>query len=198
VRKCVAHVGKCVARVGKCVAQWVSVWLMWLCVWLKWVSVWLKWVSLWLKWASVWLKWVCVWHKGGSVWLMCCWLVGYGCIQTSGLYCHRERNDGLYRPITYLVSKLTEELVIAVINSVVLGALVFFPCALGGSFLHFWLVYLCTTSIGISEIPHPPPIGISEIPHPLPIGISEIPHPPPIRRLLGLLMRVGVNGSRAC
>ncbi len=61
----------------------------------------------------------------------------------------RERNDGLYRPITYLVSKIIEELVIAVINSVVLGALVFFPCGLGGSFLFFWLVYLCTTSIGI-------------------------------------------------
>lgn len=34
---------------------------------------------------------------------------------------NRERNDGLYRVITYLVAKMTEELGIALINSIVFG-----------------------------------------------------------------------------
>jgi hypothetical protein len=33
----------------------------------------------------------------------------------------RERNDGLYRVITYLVAKMVEELGIALLNSIVFG-----------------------------------------------------------------------------
>jgi ATP-binding cassette, subfamily G (WHITE), member 2 len=62
----------------------------------------------------------------------------------------RERADGLYRPVTYLLSKMIEELVIAFFNTLVFGAVVFFPCKLAGSFPHFWAVYFTTTATGIA------------------------------------------------
>lgn len=61
----------------------------------------------------------------------------------------RERNDGLYRPITYLVFKMMEELIIVLCNSLVLSAVVFYPLRLSGDFTLFWLVFLTTSSIGI-------------------------------------------------
>lgn len=61
----------------------------------------------------------------------------------------RERNDGLYRPITYLVAKMTEELTIFFFLSLVLTAIVFAPCKLGGSYILFWLVNFVTTATGI-------------------------------------------------
>lgn len=39
------------------------------------------------------------------------------------LYCS-ERNDGLYRVITYLVAKMVEELGLALLASIVFGALI--------------------------------------------------------------------------
>ena len=60
-----------------------------------------------------------------------------------------ERNDGLYRPITYLVFKMMEELIIVLCNSLVLSAVVFYPLRLSGDFTLFWLVFLTTSSIGI-------------------------------------------------
>ena len=60
-----------------------------------------------------------------------------------------ERNDGLYRPITYLVFKMMEELIIVLCNSLVLSAVVFYPLKLSGDFTLFWLVFLTTSSIGI-------------------------------------------------
>lgn len=38
----------------------------------------------------------------------------------------RERNDGLYRPITYLLAKLFDEMFITLISSVVFAAIVFY------------------------------------------------------------------------
>jgi hypothetical protein len=61
----------------------------------------------------------------------------------------RERNDGLYRPITYLVAKMVEELTIFFFLSLVLTAIVFAPCKLGGSYVLFWLVNFVTTATGI-------------------------------------------------
>ncbi|EFN51572.1 hypothetical protein CHLNCDRAFT_140061 [Chlorella variabilis] len=61
----------------------------------------------------------------------------------------RERNDGLYRVITYLVAKILEELGIALINSIVFANLVFWTVALKGSFAIFWLIYFVTLSTGI-------------------------------------------------
>ncbi|EIE26352.1 hypothetical protein COCSUDRAFT_39467 [Coccomyxa subellipsoidea C-169] len=62
----------------------------------------------------------------------------------------RERNDGLYRPITYLVAKMTEELTIFFFLSLVLTVIVFAPCNLGGSYILFWLVNFITTATGIA------------------------------------------------
>ncbi|KAL4428045.1 hypothetical protein ABPG75_002134 [Micractinium tetrahymenae] len=61
----------------------------------------------------------------------------------------RERNDGLYRVITYLVAKMTEELGIALVNSIVFANIVFWAVDLQGSFAVFWAVYAVTLCCGI-------------------------------------------------
>ena len=65
----------------------------------------------------------------------------------------RERNDGMYRSLTYLVAKMTEELVAAFIASMIFACLVFFPLKLAGSFGLFFCVYYMTTCIGIGKCP---------------------------------------------
>ena len=62
----------------------------------------------------------------------------------------RERNDGLYRPSTYLLFKMVEEMTIFFFLSLVTTSIVFGPCRLGGSFL---------SSSGLSTS-SPPPTGI--------------------------------------
>ena len=64
----------------------------------------------------------------------------------------RERSDGMYRSITYLTAKMTEELVAAFASSMIFSLLVFFPLKLSGSFALFFLVYYLTTSIGIGAL----------------------------------------------
>ena len=61
----------------------------------------------------------------------------------------RERNDGLYRVITYLCAKMIEELGIAFIASIVFSNIVFWLVRFQGSWALFWLVYFCTLSLGI-------------------------------------------------
>ena len=61
----------------------------------------------------------------------------------------RERNDGLYRVITYLCAKMLEELGIAMLNSLIFSNVVFWPLRLQGSWAPFWLVYFTTLSTGI-------------------------------------------------
>jgi len=61
----------------------------------------------------------------------------------------RERNDGLYRVITYMCAKIVDELLIALVASGVFGAVVFFPVELQGSFALFWFIYFATLSCGI-------------------------------------------------
>lgn len=79
------------------------------------------------------------------------------CGKPNGLQSHRaivscrERNDGLYRVITYLCFKITEELFIALIASLIFSVVVWFPIQLQGEWVLFWLVYLCTLSNGIGE-----------------------------------------------
>lgn len=67
----------------------------------------------------------------------------------------RERNDGLYRPITYLIAKMVEELTIFFFLSLLLTVIVFAPCSLGGSYVLFWLVNFVTTATGIGARHHP-------------------------------------------
>eukprot|EP00775_Hariotina_reticulata_P008880 gene8880-9058_t len=60
----------------------------------------------------------------------------------------RERNDGLYRPVTYLVFKLLDELLLMAPVTAGTTAAVFYACSLQGSFLLFWLVHLGTLANG--------------------------------------------------
>ena len=61
----------------------------------------------------------------------------------------RERNDGLYFVITYLLHKMIGELLIAALISLGSTAFVFYGIRLQGSWIFFWIVYYCTLSIGI-------------------------------------------------
>ena len=65
----------------------------------------------------------------------------------------RERNDGLYRVITYLCAKMLDELLVAILASFVFSVMVFYGVRFQGSLLLFWLVYLTTLSIGVGA-PH--------------------------------------------
>ncbi|GAB4821434.1 hypothetical protein N2152v2_008480 [Parachlorella kessleri] len=62
----------------------------------------------------------------------------------------RERSDGLYRVITYLSHKMVEELVLALLLSIIFSALVFYTLALEGSYVLFWLVYFFSLANGIA------------------------------------------------
>lgn len=61
----------------------------------------------------------------------------------------RERNDGLYHVITYLLAKMLDELMISVFSSLGVAAFVFYGVQFQGQFVMFWLVYFVTLSIGI-------------------------------------------------
>ncbi len=61
----------------------------------------------------------------------------------------RERNDGLYRVITYLCAKVIEELGVAFIASVIFSNVVFWAIKFHGQYVIFWLLYLCTLATGI-------------------------------------------------
>lgn len=62
----------------------------------------------------------------------------------------RERADGLYRPITYLAYKVSEEVAVGTLPSLAYSALVFFLVRLQGSFLLFWLVYWVSMCVAIA------------------------------------------------
>ncbi|KAL4457942.1 hypothetical protein ABPG75_012807 [Micractinium tetrahymenae] len=62
----------------------------------------------------------------------------------------RERADGLYRPITYLCYKISEEVAVGTLPSVAYSALVFYLVRLQGSFLVFWLVYWVSMCVAVS------------------------------------------------
>ena len=64
-------------------------------------------------------------------------------------YWCRERNDGLYQVITYLCYKMLEELVLAILISVVIACIVFYGVQLKGQWVAFWLTYLVTLSCGV-------------------------------------------------
>lgn len=62
----------------------------------------------------------------------------------------RERNDGCYLVITYLIYKLVEELLLAVVSSIGIAAFVWGGIGLQGNFGFFWVQYILTLSIGIT------------------------------------------------
>lgn len=61
----------------------------------------------------------------------------------------RERSDGLYRVITYLTSKMIEELGVALVSSLIFSNVVFWPIKFQGQWVLFWLVYYATLGCGI-------------------------------------------------
>ena len=61
----------------------------------------------------------------------------------------RERSDGLYSEITYLVAKMLDEIMLVIPSSIFFAAIVFYSVDLQGKFSIFWLFYLMVSSIGI-------------------------------------------------
>jgi ATP-binding cassette subfamily G (WHITE) protein 2 len=61
----------------------------------------------------------------------------------------RERSDGLYAVITYLLYKIIEELGVALLSSLIFSNVVFWPIKLQGTWVLFWLVYYATLACGI-------------------------------------------------
>ena len=61
----------------------------------------------------------------------------------------RERADGLYRPMAYLVFKMLDEMFLLLPVTLVLGAVEFYAMSLTGSFVLFWLVYYFTLGNGV-------------------------------------------------
>jgi ATP-binding cassette subfamily G (WHITE) protein 2 len=61
----------------------------------------------------------------------------------------RERSDGLYYAITYLLAKMVDELLLATMASVVNAAATFHAIRFQGSFGLFWLIYVLVLYIGI-------------------------------------------------
>lgn len=61
----------------------------------------------------------------------------------------RERADGLYYAITYLLAKLLDELMLATLASLPLCAASFYAISFQNSFVLFWIVYLLVLYIGV-------------------------------------------------
>ncbi|GLI65656.1 hypothetical protein VaNZ11_009256 [Volvox africanus] len=61
----------------------------------------------------------------------------------------RERNDGLYLVVTYLLSKMVDELLLTALASLGISAYVFHGVQLKGQWVTFWLIYYITLSNGI-------------------------------------------------
>lgn len=76
--------------------------------------------------------------------------IPYSCAGRWGITC-RERSDGLYWSLTYLVAKVIEEVIVALVQSLIMSCIVFFPLDLAGSWVLFWFTYFQTTVIGICE-----------------------------------------------
>ena len=58
----------------------------------------------------------------------------------------------MYRVITYLASKMFDELAMTLFSSCAISAVVFYGVRLQGSFVLFWLIYYMTLGIGIGEL----------------------------------------------
>jgi hypothetical protein len=67
----------------------------------------------------------------------------------------RERADGLYTPMTYLLSKMLDELVINFVVSIGISSYVFYGLSFTGSFMVFWLSYFVSLCNGIGKPYYP-------------------------------------------
>lgn len=63
----------------------------------------------------------------------------------------REQSDGLYRPMTYLIFKTLEEVILTAVTSLAFSLLVFYTVRLQGSFFIVWLVFMASQLVGVGE-----------------------------------------------
>ena len=63
----------------------------------------------------------------------------------------RERNDGLFRPICFLMYLIFEETVLAIPNSLVVCTAMWFGIALQGSWFLWWISFFMTWLVGVSS-----------------------------------------------
>lgn len=63
----------------------------------------------------------------------------------------RERNDGLFRPITFLMYLVAEELLIAIPVSFIVCTAMWFGCGFAGSYIMFWCSFFIAFTVGISS-----------------------------------------------
>lgn len=61
----------------------------------------------------------------------------------------RERADGMYHVITYLLAKMFDELLIAAVVTAIVAAWTFYGVQLQGAWVFFWLFYFATLCNGI-------------------------------------------------
>eukprot|EP00798_Chlamydomonas_sp_ICE-L_P008106 gene8106-1352_t len=69
-------------------------------------------------------------------------------VMERGLF-SRERNDGLYITITYLLHKMFEEFLMNLVFSVGIAAYTFYGIDFYGEFVLFWLVYFVMLCVGV-------------------------------------------------
>ena len=62
----------------------------------------------------------------------------------------RERADGLYTVMTYLIAKMMDELILATISSLIFSTATYFAIGFQNSWALFWLIYLIQLYIGIA------------------------------------------------
>jgi ATP-binding cassette subfamily G (WHITE) protein 2 len=63
----------------------------------------------------------------------------------------RERNDGLFRPITFLMFLLAEELLVAIPVSFIVCTMMWFGVGLAGSYIMWWCTFAISFVVGISS-----------------------------------------------
>ena len=61
----------------------------------------------------------------------------------------RERNDGMYTPLAYLIYKVIEELTVICIGSLIVTTFIWFGIRLQGEWIFFWLSFLVMAAIGV-------------------------------------------------
>lgn len=83
------------------------------------------------------------------------------CLQALSRYVHRrtlvqrrvfcrERADGLYTPLAYLLARIVEEVIITFASTAAFSTLAFFPVFMSGSYVPFFMATFITSSVGVS------------------------------------------------
>lgn len=65
------------------------------------------------------------------------------------LHPRRELNDGLYKPLAYVLARLSEEYFAAALGSLLGSLITFYGFKMQGTFFIFWLAFYITLCTGI-------------------------------------------------